>query len=830
MADEINNTEELNEQSPTLAEVSVNLSELLTNSVNMAEKFYEIFFDFNPHYVELQMYDKDGNLITHLVPNRAMDKSIAISGEGTPEGSVEGYIGALYIDVITRNLYIKKVDGGTTGWACITPKAISVWTEEFTFDPENATYVKISKFIRYPEHLMVFANGEILIPPPDIISDDESTSHDYDYSLGADRHTLYIYKELPNNSTIFIRYLDGLDGLKGDTALRVSVKETITLNPEEPADVVEELVDIAGEGNGQNVQLTFKIPRGVTGNSGVHIGDTEPTDEKQNVWIETSAGRASEADFAGMRIWDSNICTSSRGYNKVYDLKHSGFSKTQLDFVGNLTVLRDGATTGFVDNSSENYIKVPYKIGNLTGKSWYIAGKCKITDFVSGEIPILLIGDTDREYGALYARTFGLVFSARTGNSEDNDIVHDNRGEKIRIPYSLENNSDTFSYNLSYNQEYGLYTLGIYDEDDTLIQKANWQAPTVIIKNGERVDMHSRDLIALYTAGDTNIIIGAHPSNSTSLNRHNANDIYYMKDFSFYVENNGVFESALSTNSVGTDLLYFPNGRIEEITYYISNTGSRIADMSYKQLLDEYYYQTGQGNYYLIDELTRSFELPRPDLYGLIEHTYNLIKKNACSFGMFQYSDTAIANDSWQLSDGSWHDAVDYTPLVKWVKENGVVVAQIADVTSVMDDKFIYCTATKQYRLPLHPKQITEENNLYWYVGEILNSIDTIIEKSRVDNITTYAFVMSDGSEKIFKVKDGADGKDGKNGTNGADGKDGINGVGIASIDKISTSGLVDTYQITLTNGSKSTFEVTNGTGFSYEDLGTITVEIPDKE
>lgn len=49
------------------------------------------------------------------------------------------------------------------------------------------------------------------------------------------------------------------------------------------------------------------------------------------------------------------------------------------------------------------------------------------------------------------------------------------------------------------------------------------------------------------------------------------------------------------------------------------------------------------------------------------------------------------------------------------------------------------------------------------------------------------------------------------NGVDGADGEDGVNGVGIASIAKTSTSGNIDTYTITLTNGSTSTFTVTNG-------------------
>ena len=41
-------------------------------------------------------------------------------------------------------------------------------------------------------------------------------------------------------------------------------------------------------------------------------------------------------------------------------------------------------------------------------------------------------------------------------------------------------------------------------------------------------------------------------------------------------------------------------------------------------------------------------------------------------------------------------------------------------------------------------------------------------------------------------------------------GKDG-DGKGISSISKTSTSGLVDTYTITLTDGTKSTVTVTNG-------------------
>ena len=53
--------------------------------------------------------------------------------------------------------------------------------------------------------------------------------------------------------------------------------------------------------------------------------------------------------------------------------------------------------------------------------------------------------------------------------------------------------------------------------------------------------------------------------------------------------------------------------------------------------------------------------------------------------------------------------------------------------------------------------------------------------------------------------------------------KSGRDGVGIASIEKTGTSGLVDTYTITLQDGRKSTFTVTNGNGIvGIEKTGTV--------
>lgn len=86
------------------------------------------------------------------------------------------------------------------------------------------------------------------------------------------------------------------------------------------------------------------------------------------------------------------------------------------------------------------------------------------------------------------------------------------------------------------------------------------------------------------------------------------------------------------------------------------------------------------------------------------------------------------------------------------------------------------------------------------------------------ENIITVT--LTNGNKSTFTIKNGSKGRTGdtgETGATGADGKDGSNGkdgadgVGIKSITKTSTSGLVDTYTITLTDDTTATFTVTNG-------------------
>lgn len=111
------------------------------------------------------------------------------------------------------------------------------------------------------------------------------------------------------------------------------------------------------------------------------------------------------------------------------------------------------------------------------------------------------------------------------------------------------------------------------------------------------------------------------------------------------------------------------------------------------------------------------------------------------------------------------------------------------------------------------------------------------IDKTSSDGLVdTYTIKYSDGKTSTFIVTNGKDGINGIKGEPGADGHtpvitiengnwyiDGVDtgkqaqglkgetGNGISSIDKTSSEGLVDTYTITFTNGTTTTFTITNG-------------------
>ena len=140
----------------------------------------------------------------------------------------------------------------------------------------------------------------------------------------------------------------------------------------------------------------------------------------------------------------------------------------------------------------------------------------------------------------------------------------------------------------------------------------------------------------------------------------------------------------------------------------------------------------------------------------------------------------------------------------------------------------------------------------YWYIdgvntnvlaeglkGETGNGISSIVLTKTEGLVDTYTIMFTNGSTTTFAITNGKDGEQGIQGIQGEKGEDGhtpvitiqggywyIDGVntnvlaegligetgnGISSIVLTSSEGLVDTYTITFTNGSTTTFAITNG-------------------
>ena len=77
------------------------------------------------------------------------------------------------------------------------------------------------------------------------------------------------------------------------------------------------------------------------------------------------------------------------------------------------------------------------------------------------------------------------------------------------------------------------------------------------------------------------------------------------------------------------------------------------------------------------------------------------------------------------------------------------------------------------------------------------------------DGVFSFGIPKGDTGAKGERGETGAKGDKGDTGTTGATG---ATGNGVSSISKTATVGLVDTYTITFTDGTTTTFDVTNGT------------------
>ena len=391
---------ELTQEVEALKDVSKDLAELLTNSVNMVDKYYEIFFDQNPHYVELEQYDKNGILRTTLIPNRAMDKTVAFSGEEDPEGVVDAVMGALYVNSITRELFMKKTAEGNIGWANITPQPIEIYKETFKVNSETQRIQLVYKAYA-KDYIDVFLNGRHL--------------EQADFDLDTDRQTLIFNTQFPDYSTLQVKYLTGLYGIKGDTALTLRIGEVKTVSAGEPAKV-------ENVGTGEDIVLDFDIPKGDTGANSVHVGPHEPIDG-ETIWIDTSAEGYKEDELSVSRIFDSGNNTNPIAYNKAYNMMHSSIDTTKYATFGNVHIDDNGILVALSNNSG---IRTPVKLSQMLNKNWSISGRDYLDAEVGTHQYFFVLGAINGMGCSFYFRNSDHSFQYIDRNSGDNVVLFNN--------------------------------------------------------------------------------------------------------------------------------------------------------------------------------------------------------------------------------------------------------------------------------------------------------------------------------------------------------------------------------------------------------------------
>lgn len=104
----------------TIAEA---LSRVQVNYSNLAQSWYNIFYNPTPMDVQLDFYDEAGAPHTYVIPNRAKDQKYIVNGKGSPEGFITAAVGSVYQDTQAGGMYLKVSGSSTTGWVKVISQA-----------------------------------------------------------------------------------------------------------------------------------------------------------------------------------------------------------------------------------------------------------------------------------------------------------------------------------------------------------------------------------------------------------------------------------------------------------------------------------------------------------------------------------------------------------------------------------------------------------------------------------------------------------------------------------------------------------------------------------
>lgn len=104
------------DNTPDLNQIAVLLSQLVQNYNELAQNWFNVFYNPEEMDIPIKFFDPDGNIQNYTLPNRAKDFRYILNGKGNPEEVITATSGAIYQDTQNGDLYIKRTGEGNTGW------------------------------------------------------------------------------------------------------------------------------------------------------------------------------------------------------------------------------------------------------------------------------------------------------------------------------------------------------------------------------------------------------------------------------------------------------------------------------------------------------------------------------------------------------------------------------------------------------------------------------------------------------------------------------------------------------------------------------------------
>ena len=149
-----------------------------------------------------------------------------------------------------------------------------------------------------------------------------------------------------------------------------------------------------------------------------------------------------------------------------------------------------------------------------------------------------------------------------------------------------------------------------------------------------------------------------------------------------------VFNGSSPVYKTGIDTITINNETVE-IPYILSKTGSKIADVAYRDKVQELYAQNGYAPYYTIDETNQNFTLPMGEIYGMIASVNTNADDKVSKSGDTMTGDLTIVSpratvysQSTQLELGAIPESTVYGGRLLMRDKNGKATVAIQNATA----------------------------------------------------------------------------------------------------------------------------------------------------